>query len=214
MAWSLTVLVTMLPPVELDKARVRPQSVGIGRRVFQALLDLDSIVGPDQLTHDHHVADGRVECLVASSLAIENIFANHLPVTGSEDGGSKDTVGVAEAVENESALGQQPATSGLMQPDGPDLLVGEASPVCRERKQASTRALARSQLRTSGQRTVVSMAVDSLIRHHLLRGMLPDILYFGWVMAAIQSDQHGVAVTHDISKLAKKVRSFVPAKVP
>jgi hypothetical protein len=74
----------MLPLRSLSHAGSAPEPLGFSGRVLQALLDLDPLVGSNQLAHDKCVTNRRVESLVSATLTVEHIFTDDPPVSQCE----------------------------------------------------------------------------------------------------------------------------------
>ena len=100
----LTIFVAVRPLVNLGHAGAAPEPLCSFPGIFQALFHLDSIVRPDQVSHDDGVTGGRVKGLVASSLVVVHVLANHPPVLLDEGGLSEHSIGVAEAIEDEPGM--------------------------------------------------------------------------------------------------------------
>ena len=85
----------------LSHASSTPELLCLVSGILQTLFDLNSIVGPNQLAHDDCVTDRGVKSLMASSLAIEHVFANDPPVPLVEGGLPENLIGMDKAVEDE-----------------------------------------------------------------------------------------------------------------
>lgn len=101
--FKLTVLIVNSPSLQPLKSREAEQLLGAQLRVLEALLDLDALKRPDTLAENSHVADGEDECLVTATLvAVVDKLAMDSPVWQVEDLVVENSVGVDEAVQNES----------------------------------------------------------------------------------------------------------------
>ena len=100
----LTVLVLMVPLTNFGHTSLVPEPLRLLSGIFQALLNLNAIVRPDQLAQDDGVTNGRVEGLMPPSLGVIDIFANDSPVLLDEGGLSQKSIGVLKTIENESGF--------------------------------------------------------------------------------------------------------------
>lgn len=96
----LTILLAVPPLGNLGHASPLPKLFSLGCRVLQALFDLDSVVGPDELAQDGRVASGGIKGLVAAPFGVVHILANDLPVVLDKGVLPEDPVGMAEAVQD------------------------------------------------------------------------------------------------------------------
>jgi hypothetical protein len=94
----LTILLAAPPLANLGHTCPLPELFGFGCRVLQALLHLDSLVGPDELAQDGRVTPRGIEGLVAAAFDIIHVFANDLPVVLGEGVLPEDPVGMTKAV--------------------------------------------------------------------------------------------------------------------
>lgn len=90
------------PSARFQDARLSPEGVTALFRVFEALFDLDTLVGSDGLSQYDCVTHGGIECLMTPSLNVVNILANHLPVFQLKYRFTEDFVGVSESVQDET----------------------------------------------------------------------------------------------------------------
>lgn len=95
------VVLVVAPLVQLNQAGHLPETRRTERRVLEALLDLDALVGLDDAVEDLRLFDGRQESLVAAALRIVDVLADDLPVVDVELVLAKDAVGVSEPVLDE-----------------------------------------------------------------------------------------------------------------
>jgi hypothetical protein len=71
-------------------------------REFQALLDLNSLTSFELNVAITDISEWGVKGLMASTLLVENVFANHLPVIKLKDRLTEYVVGVKQAIQDES----------------------------------------------------------------------------------------------------------------
>lgn len=109
---GLTIFIAQCPKIRLLQVSHVPQLCRRMLRVLQALFDLDSFVGFDCFTQNHDVCDGRIEGLVTATFVIVDILAHHSPVLQLENFLTENSVGVDQAVENESGW-QSLTVSGI-----------------------------------------------------------------------------------------------------
>jgi hypothetical protein len=107
---TLTIFVDMPPLVSLCHTGKLPEPRCLGRGVFQALLDLNPIVRPNQITHDDSVAQRCIEGLVAATLTIEDVFADHLPFPLKKHRLPEDLIRMTKTVQDKPGICQLPST--------------------------------------------------------------------------------------------------------
>jgi hypothetical protein len=98
----LTILLAVPPLANLGHACPLPKLFGLGCRVLQALLHLDSLVGTDELAQHGRVTPRGIEGLVAAPFGIVHILTNDLPVVLDKGVLPQDPVGMTKAVQDES----------------------------------------------------------------------------------------------------------------
>jgi len=99
-----TILLEVPPLGDLGHTGQLPELIGLRGGVLQALFHLDSLVGLNPLAHDGRVAHGGIKGLVPPALNIVHILADDPPILLDEGGFPEDSVGMAEAVQNESGF--------------------------------------------------------------------------------------------------------------
>lgn len=96
---SLTIVPVVCHPSLLFQGACRfPQAVTSPLRVFEALLDLDTLVGLDGLSHHNRVAHGRIKGPMAPSLMVVHILSNDFPVFQPENWFAQNIIGVPEPI--------------------------------------------------------------------------------------------------------------------
>lgn len=99
---TLTIFLAQGPLGDFCHASKVEQFQGLLSGVLQTLLDLDPLMGPDQLAEDHCVLARGQECLMATPIFVIHILPNDSPILDLEGFFPENLICMDEALQDES----------------------------------------------------------------------------------------------------------------
>lgn len=101
--WTLlTVILPHGPSLHLSQTRESEQPISARARVLDTLLDLDTLVCPNQVAEDLDIASGGYEGLMAAALIVVDVFADDPPVRDVEELFAVNGIDMGKTVEDET----------------------------------------------------------------------------------------------------------------